>query len=287
MFGVTGTGSFGPPQNSDVFAVDDTLSELEKCKRYVVSKLPLQRFVYVKCLASCAREIGIESTIMDLLPLLDHVLIDAESFIRKELGDELAKLTFFLAYPNLTPDQYCLNKDGILEPNPPTHADEAVPAVDVESASYQHILMTITPAIQRLIGDSLQEVRQSAGRALAQVAAVLHGDDVGKTVLTLVLCLAHAEGDEQRTTAVFLMNELAPQLGQILCQNFIALELAAFADDSTFRVRKATAQSFGNVCQTAGADFTVQKLLPPYLKLSKDLKHRASHRRARCARCGR
>lgn len=272
MFGVTGTGSFGPPQNSDVFAVDDTLSELEKCKRYVVSKLPLQRFVYVKCLASCAREIGVDSTIKDVLPLLDQVLTDSESFIRTALGEELAKLTFYLAYPNLPVERGVLNKDGILEPIPLENGGEDPSSiVDVKSRSYQEILNTITPAIQRLIGDSLLEVRQSASRALAQVAAVLHGDDVGKTVLTLVLCLAHAEGDEQRTTAVHLMNELAPQLGQILCQNFIALELAAFADDSTFRVRKATAQSFGNVCQTAGDAFTVQKLLPPYQKLSKDL----------------
>jgi hypothetical protein len=79
------------------------------------------------------------------------------------------------------------------------------------------------------------------------------------------------------------MNELAPLLGKDLCMNFVALELAAFADDSTFRVRKvrvvfavrflgrthrlglcsaqATAQSFGNVCRTVGQAFTVAKLV--------------------------
>lgn len=68
-----------------------------------------------------------------------------------------------------------------------------------------------------------------------------------------------------------LMHELAPRLGHDLCRSFVALELAAFADDSTFRVRKATAQSFGNVCEMVGESFTVQKLLPCYVRLSKDI----------------
>jgi hypothetical protein len=67
------------------------------------------------------------------------------------------------------------------------------------------------------------------------------------------------------------MNELAPMLGRDLCMNFVALELTAFADDATFRVRKATAQSFGNVCKVVGPTFTVNRLLPPYVKLSKDM----------------
>lgn len=67
------------------------------------------------------------------------------------------------------------------------------------------------------------------------------------------------------------MHELAPRLGHDLCRSFVALELAAFADDSTFRVRKATAQSFGNVCEMVGEAFTVSKLLPCYVRLSRDL----------------
>ena len=67
------------------------------------------------------------------------------------------------------------------------------------------------------------------------------------------------------------MHELAPRLGHDLCRSFVALELAAFADDSTFRVRKATAQSFGNVAEIVGESFTVNKLLPCYVRLSKDL----------------
>lgn len=32
------------------------------------------------------------------------------------------------------------------------------------------------------------------------------------------------------------MKDLAPRLGPLLVKNYVALELAAFADDATFRV---------------------------------------------------
>ena len=67
------------------------------------------------------------------------------------------------------------------------------------------------------------------------------------------------------------MHELAPKFGYDLCKSFVALELAAFADDAVFKVRKATAQCFGNVCSVVGSSFTVSKLLPCYVRLSKDL----------------
>jgi hypothetical protein len=52
-----------------------------------------------------------------------------------------------------------------------------------------------------------------------------------------------------------LMNELAPLLGRDLCMNFVALELAAFADDSTFRVRKVIIRLHPN-CGNAQACLT-------------------------------
>jgi len=100
---------------------------------------------------------------------------------------------------------------------------------------------------------------------------VVREQDIGTVVLTSVLNLAHDERDEQRTTAVLLMHELAPKFGYDLCKSFVALELAAFADDAIFKVRKSTAQCFGNVCAVVGESFTVSKLLPCYVRLSKDL----------------
>jgi serine/threonine-protein phosphatase 4 regulatory subunit 1 len=61
--------------------------------------------------------------------------------------------------------------------------------------------------------------------------------------------------------AVQILNELAPLLGRDLIKSFVCHEMVAFADDPIFRVRKAAAQNFGNVCATAGGDVTVQRLV--------------------------
>lgn len=144
-------------------------------------------------------------------------------------------------------------------------------APETDSPGYVYIKNAIIPAVQTLLIDPEADVRQAASQSLNQIAEVLTGDDVGTLVLTLVLCLAHDEHDEQRMIAVALMDILAPRLGAELVMNYVALELAAFADDSTFRVRKVTAQSFGNVCTVVGPEFTVRKLLPSFERLSRDM----------------
>ena len=136
---------------------------------------------------------------------------------------------------------------------------------------YSHISTTLIPVIQLLLLDANTEVRTAACDALVTAADVVREQDIGTVVLTSVLNLAHDERDEQRTTAVLLMHELAPKFGYDLCKSFVALELAAFADDAIFKVRKSTAQCFGNVCGVVGESFAVAKLLPCYVRLSKDL----------------
>lgn len=48
----------------------------------------------------------------------------------------------------------------------------------------------------------LFQVRTAAAEALVAIAQILDSEDVGKHVLTIVLCYAHDEDDQRRTTAV-------------------------------------------------------------------------------------
>ena len=155
----------------------------------------------------------------------------------------------------------------------PSSANRAPLTFDdpVHEIGYSHISTTLIPVVQQLLLDANSEVRTAACDALVTAADVVREQDIGTVVLTSVLNLAHDERDEQRTTAVLLMHELAPKFGYDLCKSFVALELAAFADDASIKVRKSTAQCFGNVCAVVGESFTVSKLLPCYVRLSKDL----------------
>ncbi len=69
-------------------------------------------------------------------------------------------------------------------------------------AGMLHIRESILPILNKLIVDPSAEVRTSSSEALVRVAHLMDDEEIGRIILTLVLCLAHDESDEQRTTAV-------------------------------------------------------------------------------------
>ncbi len=78
--------------------------------------------------------------------------------------------------------------------------------------------------------------------------------------------MAHDEDVENRVAAVKLLNKLAGKLGKELCEQFVAFEMMAMADDPEQKVRKATIQNFVKVCETVSCEFFVKKLMPIYTK---------------------
>jgi hypothetical protein len=284
----------GPPKQPYVL-VDDTLSEMDQCKRYSLSQLPLQRYIYVKRLSACARRVGVQDAIAHLVPLFKKLVTDKEEIVRQALGEEVGKFAIFLGRPDarVVPDVYYDENGNELPPlsdysgetnstksDISANGESADSEIDSDSPGYAHIKNSIIPVVQKLLLDSSVEVRQATAKSLIQVASVLTGDDVGQLVLTLVLCLAHDEvitlyyfcrpltssyclverratnhrcsSDERPSSAIrYGAYQLTTSFmnfcpGSVLVMNYVALELAAFSDDSTFRVRKTTAQSFGS-----------------------------------------
>ena len=86
---------------ASVFSIDDALSEIARVKRYSLSQLPLQRLVYVKRIASCARSVGLRDALQELLPLFPKLSVDQEAVVRSAAAAELANIAHFLADPNL------------------------------------------------------------------------------------------------------------------------------------------------------------------------------------------
>lgn len=63
-----------------------------------------------------------------------------------------------------------------------------------------------------------------------------------------------------------LMSKLALRFGRDLCEQVIAFEMMAMADDPEQNVRKATVQNFMRVCEAVSTESFVKKLLPVYQK---------------------
>jgi serine/threonine-protein phosphatase 4 regulatory subunit 1 len=115
------------------------------------------------------------------------------------------------------------------------------------------------------------EVRHAASVSLVEIAKLIHAEDLGQHVLTIVLKLAHDDDkEEMRMTASELLNMLAECLGQDLCRQFVIPEVVSLAEDPVFRVRKSTALNFHNICKVGGEHELFERLMPAFVRLSKD-----------------
>ena len=67
-----------------------------------------------------------------------------------------------------------------------------------------------------------------------------------------------------------LLGDLAPIVGSAVCKNYLSADLHALSQDNSFRVRKATVQYFGPICEQLGARDAEESLLPIFLNLCSD-----------------
>jgi serine/threonine-protein phosphatase 4 regulatory subunit 1 len=239
--------------------IDESLSLVERVKFYCQSAVSVQRLVHVQELGACAEEIGAAATLSELVPLLNIVSCDPELGIRQALAEQLVPLArVLLAEPDLA---------GALEDG------QAVTA-------YQVVIERCVPILSGLLNSRIPpelglggsaQLLDSAAEALFALAGLLRPDDVGPTILTPVLCLAHDdEAEVNRVVATQLLGSLAPVVPSELCCQFILPEIISLADDPVFRVRKAAALKIGALCTVVGPELTAQRLLTVYETLCRD-----------------
>ncbi|ETW06513.1 hypothetical protein, variant [Aphanomyces invadans] len=221
-------------------AIDDTLTDLERVVRYVHSNIALQRVIHVRLLEETAVAAGYEKTVDAIVPVLEPLVSDVEFVVRQHLAGQ---------FPGLC--KHLVESGG--------------------DTGYKLVLDKLVPLLNRLVTDVQAEVRHVATDSLVLVAGCIKPEDQGQHILTLVLPLAHEDGDEQmRITALTLLNKLAVYLGRDLCCQFCVPEFISLAGDPVFRVRKAIALNCVQVCTTAGPDVTEERLLPAFLRLAND-----------------
>lgn len=233
------SGSSNLAPTFEDLSIDDNLSDFQRLVKYAKSSIGLQRLLHVKLLASAATDISNEVTISQIIPLIDLFVADNEPAIRQQLVEQLVLLSRVWA-----------SKD---------------------EGSYRIILDHVLPTTAKLLEDLKPEVRNSACITLVEVSHLVKVEDLGQYVLTIILRLAHEDDKEDmRMTAAELLNLLAERLGQDLCRQFVIPEVVSLAEDPVFRVRKATALNFHNICKVGGEHELFERLMPAFVRLSKD-----------------
>jgi len=82
--------------------------------------------------------------------------------------------------------------------------------------------------------------------------------------MNLTLKLAHDDQDMNRVSALKIMNELAPDMGQILCESFICPEIRSLAIDEIPGVRIAVTKNFIKTSNLISIAYFVQHIFPMY-----------------------
>ena len=251
----------------DDLAIDEDLTLLQRVVRYTSSAVSVQRLVYCRELGACAEQVGAPTALAELVPLLKPLGSDPEPPVRHALAEQIVAFArVLLADPDATAA--------------PPSAEGAERAADAAAAAaaaptaYATVISEIVPLLSELLsGSGAQElgmentsaVCEAASEALVELAAELRADDIGPTVLTAVLCLAHDNDvEENRVVATQLLGNLAPTIGRELCCQFVVHEIVSLADDPVFRVRKAAALKIGALCSVVGEELSVARLLPVF-----------------------
>jgi len=76
--------------------------------------------------------------------------------------------------------------------------------------------------------------------------------------------LAHDADDQNRISALKILNEFAQDMGQTLTECFIVPEINSLGLDEEFGVRMAVAKNLLNISKIVSFDFFTRKIFPLY-----------------------
>lgn len=88
--------------------------------------------------------------------------------------------------------------------------------------------------------------------------------------MKLTLRLAHDELEMNRISSLKIMNELAPHMGELLCESFICPEIRSLSIDELAGVRYAVTKNMINATKIVSLKYFNQHIYPMYERLAKD-----------------
>ena len=129
---------------------------------------------------------------------------------------------------------------------------------------YNVITKTVFPILSTLMYDNDEQVRDKAVHVVGEMRKVVQ-DAEKESIMKLTLDLAHEEGNEKlRETAVKLINEIAPEMGQEVCEFFIVHEICSLGHDPKSNVRQAVAKNLVSISKCVSLDCFQKRLFPLY-----------------------
>ena len=117
--------------------------------------------------------------------------------------------------------------------------------------------------LDELLYDRSEAVRDRAIKILLDIRTVVQNDDKDH-IMRLTLRLAHDADDQNRISALKILNEFAQDMGQTLTECFIVPEINSLGLDEEQTVRIAVAKNLLNISKIVSFDFFQRKIFPLY-----------------------
>lgn len=88
--------------------------------------------------------------------------------------------------------------------------------------------------------------------------------------MNLTLKLAHDDAEQNKVSALRILNELAPDMGQTLCECYIVPEIRSLGLDESSLVRMTVAKNLLNISTIVSLDYFNMQVFPLYSNLTQD-----------------
>lgn len=227
-------------EEEDELEIDDSLSPIERIKKYTNSDLILHRLHLVRELCELGVQIGYEDTKVHIIPTLQNLSNDPEAVIRQALAEQLTEFSVFFSEAG--------GEDGA-----------------------EQIQTVIIPIIAILASDEHVQVRGTVAQTIVKVVGLLNEEQQSKYMVPVLSRLASDKYEEElRIQAAELFQKTCCSVSPEIVTSIYLDHLTNLAGDGMFRVRKATVTGLGSISKMVGPEITVEKVLPVFRKLTKD-----------------
>ena len=123
--------------------------------------------------------------------------------------------------------------------------------------------------LDELLYDQKENVKERAIKILLDIRSVVQNDDK-EFIMKLTLKLAHDSDEGNRISALKILNEMAQDMGQTLCECFIVPEVKSLGMDEVSKVRIEVARNLLNISKIVSFEFFQGRVFPLYDQLTKD-----------------
>ena len=108
--------------------------------------------------------------------------------------------------------------------------------------------------LDEMLYDTRDVVRDKSIQILTDIRIVVSQKE-NDYIMNLTLKLAHDDNEQNKVSSLRILNELAPDMGQTLCECYIVPEIRSLGMDESSAVRQTVAKNLLNISKIVSLEY--------------------------------